>query len=319
MSKKGVYETVNDTLTPFWLKIRDWRLMELHQLRAFITIAKTSNLTRASEALHISQSAVSAKIKGLEQELGVNLFDRSGQGMALTEAGKILLDEAVHAVAAAGSVVERATFLREDGMRAYFKIGTITEPTMLRLGAFSSRLFIRYPNIKLSLQQAVSGQVIERVQNEQYDAGYVIGDVDDNQLSAIPIAPITLRIVAPATWREKILGAGWSDLSLLPWIATPEYCSFNRITEIMFRRHGLSPHFIMEADQEIALKDLVASGVGITLLREDIAQTAEAKGEIAIWPGPAESSMIHFIYLKKKGEMAATRAIVDVIKSVWQP
>jgi len=293
--------------------------MELHQLRAFITIAQKSNLTRAAETLHISQSAVSAKIKGLEQELGITLFDRSGQGMALTEAGKMLLDEAIQAVAAAGNVVERATSLREDGVRTYFKIGTITEPGMLRLGTFSSRLFAQYPHIKLSFQQAVSGQVTERVQNEQYDAGYVIGAVDDATLTAIPIAPVMLRIVAPAPWRDAIQGAEWPDLALLPWIATPAYCSFHGITETMFQRHGLSPHVIMEADQETALKDLVASGVGLTLLRDDIAQTGQAQGELAIWPGPGEPSLIHFIYLKRKAEMAATRAIVDIIKHVWQP
>lgn len=68
--------------------------MEFHQLTAFQTVARTGNLTRAAEALHLSQSALSTQIKNLEEELGVALFARQAKGMRLTRAGEMLLPHA---------------------------------------------------------------------------------------------------------------------------------------------------------------------------------------------------------------------------------
>jgi DNA-binding transcriptional LysR family regulator len=64
--------------------------MELYQLRIFLTIARTGNLTRAAERLNASQPAVSSQIKALEEELGVTLFARTPRGMELTQEGRIL-------------------------------------------------------------------------------------------------------------------------------------------------------------------------------------------------------------------------------------
>ena len=68
--------------------------MELYQLRSFVAVAEAGHLTRAADRLHISQPAVSAQIKALEEELEVELFQRRSSGMALTAAGKRLLGEA---------------------------------------------------------------------------------------------------------------------------------------------------------------------------------------------------------------------------------
>ena len=67
--------------------------MELYQLRTFAAVAELGHLTRAAEQLHISQPAVSAQVRALEEELGVVLFERSSSGMQLTPAGRQLLQE----------------------------------------------------------------------------------------------------------------------------------------------------------------------------------------------------------------------------------
>jgi DNA-binding transcriptional LysR family regulator len=62
-------------------------LMDLNQLRTFVTVADFGHLTRAAEALHLSQPAVSGHIKALEEGFGVTLFERSSSGMSLTPPG----------------------------------------------------------------------------------------------------------------------------------------------------------------------------------------------------------------------------------------
>ena len=65
--------------------------MEIYQLRAFIAVARTGNMTRAAEHLHVTQSAVSKQLKALEEEFGAPLFERSAAGMTLSAAGKRLM------------------------------------------------------------------------------------------------------------------------------------------------------------------------------------------------------------------------------------
>src|SRR5439155_24661686 len=82
--------------------------MELYQLRGFAAVAECGHLTRAAERLHLSQPALSAQIKALEDELGVHLFERGPSGMALTAAGKRLLPEATKVLADAASLHGKA-------------------------------------------------------------------------------------------------------------------------------------------------------------------------------------------------------------------
>lgn len=82
--------------------------MELYQLRSFAAVAESGHLTRAAEILHISQPALSAQIKALEDEFEVALFERTPSGMRLTAAGKKLLPEAEKTLYAAQTLRDEA-------------------------------------------------------------------------------------------------------------------------------------------------------------------------------------------------------------------
>ncbi|HEU0187003.1 MAG TPA: LysR family transcriptional regulator [Gallionellaceae bacterium] len=290
--------------------------MDLHQLRIFVAIANHGNLTRASEELHLSQPAVSAQIKALEEELGVSLFNREPRGMVLTAAGKVLLTEASGALSAAKNVVLRAQQLR-GGIGGEFKLGTIIEPVILRLGELLSRLVSLHPNLHISLSQGISGDIIDHLVAGRINAGFVIGQVAHDNILAIKIAPITLRVVGPVSWREKIAAADWNAIAQFPWISTPAKCSFNKITSGMFAKHGIAPKIVIESDQETTLKKLVASEFGLTLLREDVALAGEAMGELVIWPMGVEVSDLYFIYSRQEANSPALQAILDIIKNIW--
>lgn len=88
--------------------------MELYQLKAFLTVAKEGNLSRAADRLCLSSPAVSAQVKALEEELGVLLFHRTPKGMTVTDVGKRLLLEAEAAVAATQRMARAARHERLD-------------------------------------------------------------------------------------------------------------------------------------------------------------------------------------------------------------
>lgn len=291
--------------------------MDLNQLRSFACIAKEGSLARASELLFLSQPAVSAQIKALEAELLVKLFDRSPKGMTLTPAGAALLIEATNALDAAKSIAAKAKSFRNNGIHGEFQLGTISDPVMLRLGAFLSILVGQYPSLKLSLCQGISGEIVSRVVERKIHAGYIIGEADHDRISSIKIAPITLRVVSPPTWKEELVDASWEDIAKLPWISTPENCSFRKIALRMFERHHVTPRIVIEADQERLLSDLVAQGIGLSLLREDIAIAAEATRKISIWTPGIEIDHLYFIYRDTEAMSPLMQTIIPIVYHIW--
>jgi len=106
--------------------------MELYQLRTFVAVAEEAHLTRAAERLFISQPAVSAHIKALEEELGVALFTRSARGMRLTREGQALRPQAEAALKSVGELLNQARSLREN-LSGDLKIALNTDPDLLRV------------------------------------------------------------------------------------------------------------------------------------------------------------------------------------------
>jgi DNA-binding transcriptional LysR family regulator len=106
--------------------------MELYQLRSFAAVAELGHLTRAAERLHVSQPALSAQIKALEDELSVALFERGASGMTLTAAGRQLLPEAERVIAAAQTMKSEALALRGE-VTGRIRLGTVADPEFIRL------------------------------------------------------------------------------------------------------------------------------------------------------------------------------------------
>ena len=136
--------------------------MDYILLRAFITVAREGNLTRAAAQLHLTQPAVSLQIKNLQEMLGVVLFSRTSHGLLLTRDGEALLPHAERALAAAADVQRAAAALRHE-VSGTLRIGTILDPEFLRLGGFLRQLVETHPRIETSLRHGMSGWVLEQV------------------------------------------------------------------------------------------------------------------------------------------------------------
>lgn len=291
--------------------------MDLNQLRIFSVIAKEGTLARAASLLCLSQPAVSAQLKALEESFHLKLFDRTSRGMLLTHAGHAILEEATRALAAASNVAAMARQFVSQGVSGTFRLGTIVNPKMLRLSDLIALLVEQHPHVQLSFSQGISGDIMDLIGNRELNAGYVIGQPADERITAMRIAPITLRVVAPPSWRERIANATWNDIVQFPWLSTPERCSFRSISARMFARHHVTPRIVIEADQETMLSDLVSQGIGLTLLREDVASDGEAAGKVCIWEPGIELEHLYFAYLNNQEKSAIMQAVVPLVRQVW--
>jgi DNA-binding transcriptional LysR family regulator len=290
--------------------------MELYQLRSFAAVAEAGHLTRAAEKLHISQPALSAQIKALEDELGVALFERTSSGMMLTASGQRLLSEAEKVLAAAQVLRNEARALKGE-VAGKASLGTVLEPQLSRVGDFLSVMVERYPLLQLELHHEISGAALEKVRNGELDASFFYGDLAQGVVAGVALRPLVYRVAAPAAWRARIAGASWSDVAALPWVLTPPISSHNRLASALFRKHGVEPTKVVEADQESVISSLVASGVGLSLMREDVALEREAAGEICLWDQGRATTTLWFIYLHDRAEDPVIRALLDGLRDTW--
>jgi DNA-binding transcriptional LysR family regulator len=292
--------------------------MELYQLRGFAVVAEVKHLTRAAEKLHISQPALSAQIKALEDELEVTLFERTSSGMVLTAAGQRLLQEAEKVLSAAQALRNEARSLRGE-VAGRASVGTLSDPGFIRLGEFLSATVDRHPLLQLELHHEISGAAFEKVRDGQLDAAFYYGALSHPAVAGLALRPMTYRVAGPAAWRNKVAEADWAEIAALPWILTPSISSHNQLVADLFRDHGVAPTKIIEADQESVISSLTVSGVGLSLMREDVALAKRATGEVCLWEKGRATTTLWFIHPQERADDPVIRALLEVIRETWAP
>ncbi|MFM0244193.1 LysR family transcriptional regulator [Paraburkholderia sediminicola] len=297
--------------------------MDLTLLRAFVTVAREGNLTRAAVQLHLTQPAVSLQIKHLQETLGVTLFTRTSHGLSLTRDGQALLPHAERALAAASDVQRAAAALRHE-VRGRLRIGTILDPAFLRLGGFLKQLVETWPHIETALRHGMSGWVLEQVRAGELDVGYYIGLPSDDDtrdvatFHALTLTHFQYRVLAPAGWKDRVKGArDWRSLAALPWIWTPPASAHNRLLSRCFDEAGVKPVKVAEVDQEPSMLDLVKSGVGLTLARDATAIAEAHAHALTIVEGVTVPTQLSFITLAARKDEPAIAAALKLIEQQW--
>jgi DNA-binding transcriptional LysR family regulator len=292
--------------------------MELYQLRTFVTVAETGHLTRAAERLHISQPAVSAQIKALEEELDVRLFERGPSGMTLTHGGTRLLEQAAKVLTAAEALKHAAKALKGE-IVGRLRIGTLSDPEFIRLGEFSNRTVERFPLLELEFHNEVSGDALDAVRDGVLDASFYVGELAHPNVVGLALREMTFCVVAPAAWADRVQRADWTAMAALPWILMPSNSAHNQLARALFRKHGIEPARLIEADQESVIANLVVSGVGVSLLRESLALELQQAGEVCICEKAMLRTTLWFIYLRERAQDPLIQGLVELLQETWAP
>lgn len=279
-------------------------------------MAELRHLTRAAEKLHVSQPALSGRIRALEEALGTELFDRGPGGMSLTPAGTHLLPLAERVLATAADLRREALALKGQ-VRGKLHVGTVLEPGYLRVGEFLARLVERFPHIEVDLHQRFSGEALEQVREGGLDACFYFGDPPQAPLAGRRLRPMTYRVIVPLERAERVSKAGWAELAAMPWITTPQKSSHRLLMTRMFAEHGLEAHRASEADQEAVVADLVTSGVGLSLAREEVALAGRDAGRWAVWEPVRMMTALWFVYRSDRAKDPLIRALLAALDQIW--
>ena len=133
---------------------------------AFLAVAREGSITRASERLFLSQPAISAHIKAMEDELGIALFERTPRGMSLTANGAQLLERAGRIMALHREFIEEARRIK-GRISGRVRLGAIRNPSARVLGRLSARLSHACPDIEVALTHGTSGEIARAIRGAE--------------------------------------------------------------------------------------------------------------------------------------------------------
>jgi DNA-binding transcriptional LysR family regulator len=271
----------------------------LEQLRVFVAVAERQHVTRAAEALHLAQSAVSAAIAALEGRHGTKLFHRVGRGIELTEAGRLFLDEARAVLGRA----EMAEAMLAD--LAGLKRGTLLIQASQTIAGYwlPRRLadFRReHPSIDVKLTICNTAEAAKAVREGAAEIGLVEGEIDEPMLEAREVARDQLVVLVgadhPWSRRERIDEA---DLREAEWVLRESGSGTRSALEAALRARGVDPakmRVALELPSNEAVRSAVEAGLGATALSASVAVASLEAGllhEVA-FDLPARSfSIIH--------------------------
>jgi DNA-binding transcriptional LysR family regulator len=290
--------------------------MEIYQLRAFVTVARLGHLTRAAEALHLTQPAVSGQVKALEEALGLALFDRRPGRIELTRTGERLLPLAESVLVAAAGLTGKAAELRHE-VSGHLTLGVVGDADSLRLGSLLAALVQALPLLHIHTRTGHAEELLEAVTAGTLPVAFYIGPGLPHHVPALPLQTLQHRIVAPPALRDAVLHAGWRELADLPWIAPPPGSHTQLLLRDAFSRQGLVPNIVLRADGEAPPLPLVRSGVGLALVREDLALHAAQQDEVVVWPHARLAGLLCFIHARTAAAEPGVIATLSQVRQVW--
>jgi DNA-binding transcriptional LysR family regulator len=290
--------------------------MEIYQLRTFVTVAKLGHITKAADTLHVTQPAVTGHIKALEQELGIALFDRSHGRISLTKAGELLLPDVEKTLAMFNATLAKAKEIKGE-ITGRVSIGTLGDPDFLRLGSFLNGLLAALPLLQIKTRSALAGAILEGISTGEFSAGFYLGTFNSRDVASLPLRGVRYRVVAPPSYADKLASCGWKDIAAMPWIGAPDRSHIHQLMVAMFSRQGVQPNIVMEADELTSPHSLVRSGLGLALMREDLALVAAEKGEIAIWSHTSVDTQLSFLYPVASEFEPAIVGMLSILRDIW--
>lgn len=297
-------------------------MQDLQTLRAFVTVAREGSVSRAAERLHLTQPAVSLKLKQFQASLGLTLFLRRPQGLILTADGQALLPAAERALATVAAFDQTAYSLHSS-VRGHLKIGTIVDPEFIRLGAFMNRLVERAPQLEPELHHGISGSVLQWLRRGDLDVGFYLAVPGKGPGPGAPeiahreLTQFHYHVIAPAGWRSRLEVTDWASLAALPWIVTPVESAHHRLLHATLDPLGVTLNGVAKVDQEASMLDLVRAGTGLSLARDALAFAERQKRGLVIAEGVRLPCALSFIWRRDRGEEAVIGEAMAVLETVW--
>ncbi|MBD0711561.1 MULTISPECIES: transcriptional regulator CynR [unclassified Streptomyces] len=287
-------------------------LIELRHLRYLLAVADHGNFTRAAEELHISQPTLSQQIKQLERTLGVQLLDRTGRSVRLTDAGAVYVDHAQRALRDLAAA-ERAVHDVQDLSRGHLRLGITPTFTAYLAGPLTAGLHARHPGVSLSLEEMTQGRIEAALLADDLDLGIAFAGPHLPGVAATPLFTETLGLVTgcrePAADQASPLPVGEiADRQLA--LLSGDFATRGHV-DAYFSRHRVSPRIAIEANSVQALVEIVQRTPLATVLPDAVAHDHPHLTPAPLDP-PLPTRTVTLLRRADAYESAAARAFTEL-------
>jgi DNA-binding transcriptional LysR family regulator len=240
--------------------------LENFRIVVFRAVAEQLSFRKAAEELYLTQPAVSLQIKALEEELGVQVFDRAGAQITLTSAGTILLRYAKQVNSLFVQVEREIVDLTGDhaGQLALGASTTIAQYVLPRLlGEFCKE----HPRVHPTLISGNTEHIVDAVEKQKIELGFIEGPARSRTIKTKPFLEDDLLLIVPAAheWAE-LESIPCAEIGSAPLLMRERGSGTRRVVEMALERQGLkhkSLRIMMELDSTEAIKSAVEAGLGV--------------------------------------------------------
>jgi len=256
--------------------------MELRQMEYLVTLADERHFTRAAQLIGVSQSGLSAGIRGLEQELGTSLFTRTTRRVEPTDAALALLPHAramLDQERAARDAVVHATHQVSGTLR----IGTEQCLGVIDATALIERFHRRHPQVEIQFRQAGSHELIDSLRADALDVAFVAAAAHLGTLPHEAIGEEDLVLICPADHPlADVAVASWEALAVEAHVDFDPTWGVRPLTDAAFEARGLSRRVRFQVSDVHTLLDFVNRGLGVAIVPRHVSNKPQASRLVTV-------------------------------------
>jgi LysR family transcriptional regulator, transcription activator of glutamate synthase operon len=293
--------------------------MELRQLRYLVAVADELHFTRAAAREHVAQPALSQQIRRLEEEVGLPLVERSTRRVVLTEAGETLVAGARRMLAELEATV--AELNDQAGVRTgHLAIGATGTLGPVDVSRLVAEFHDRYPGVDLTMRERPSNELSAMLRRDEIDFAFlsVTERIARPGLEFHRLIEEELLVVLPAG--HELAGRASVRLADLAKETFVSFLEGTRLRELLVtaaREAGFEPHVAFESDQVRRIRDMVAHGLGVTILpRSDASSEDDARLAVVRLIDPTLRRDVTLAWRAERRLAPAARAFLEMALEV---
>jgi DNA-binding transcriptional LysR family regulator len=268
--------------------------MDIVDLRTFEAVARHGSMNKAASELNTVQSNITARIRALEEELGIALFQRHARGVATTPAGQRVLPFATRITKLVSDA--RTAALDEGTPNGSLVLGALETTTALRLAPVLTEFSRRHASVRLVLNTGTTARLLTDVVESRLDGAFVAGPVAHPDLLQVPVFTEEMVLVTSTAIRSPKELAQIADLRT---VVFQRGCSYRQRLEAYLAELGVVAARPLEFGSLDAIISCVSASVGVTLMPKGVVAEAVKAGRVTTHRLPASQTKVQTLFVRR--------------------
>lgn len=286
--------------------------MDIVDLKTFEVVARHGSMNKAAAELHTVQSNITARVRALEEELGLQLFQRHARGVTTTPPGMRILPAVTRITKLIDDVIVMA---KDDGAPdGLLNLGALETTMALRLSPRITEFARTYPSVRLVVNSGTTTSLLLDVVECRLEGAFIAGPIEHPDIHQEALFTEELVLATSPAIRSL------KDLAKIHDIRTIVFrfgCSYRQRLESLLNRLGVVVAKPLEFGSLDAIISCVAAGVGITLLPKGVVMPAVQSGNVAIHSIPRELGRVQTLFVRRHDAYvsSAMAAFLDMVRT----